>query len=888
MPRGLDLLQRHGPSAIDRDCGGEASSDDESNTGNKRRLPWGASEELKLCCPAPVRAIDDTKQAALLTKPRQPCANPKSASPPRYASLAALFSTVVYVAAYHGSDRSVVFRYSGPRSSFSQFFSLCISLLRVSLPLHLKLSVSSLLSTAAIYGGCIELENRSEKMEIKYSIDDIMVQDPPTEEFSASDLTWTKYGSFEHHLDDVALIPYERVEAFINGECSIAEHPTRFHIERGRKREKGSLKEYKNDEYLLYRLYWCSFGPENYGEGGTILPSRRYRLNTRNRAARPQSMRGCTCHFAVKRLYARPSVALIIYHERRHVNKSGFICHGPLDRDAIGPGAKKVPYICSEIQQQTMSLIYLGIPEENILQAHIEGVQRYCGPNASANSLASQYVQKIGMIIKRSTHELDLDDQASIRMWVERNKKSVFFYQDSSETDPFILGIQTHWQLQQMIRFCHQSILACHSSFGISKLKYPLHTLLAFDSRQHALPVAWVITRTITKQDVAKWMKALVDRIHAVDSAWGIGGFIIDDPALEMDPIRQVVMLYREIFCCPILFSLWRIRKSWLRNVIKKCGHIEVQREIFKHLGKIIYSIWTKDNPIDTMEELFQDFVDQTAFLQYFKAFWVPKIEMWLGTVKSLPLASQEACGAIEGYHVKLKLKVYDDSHLDALQRVDWLVHKLTTELHSGYWLDLYADESGSFKSVKEDYIYSTSWQRAMLIPDEAVTFDDKEHLFAKVQSKNHSGQVRTIWNPGSEFAHCDCSWSMQGNLCKHIIKVNMLCQHKKEYQPSMSYLSFQDVLLDLWKRPMDDSLVLDLSNAWATQLQHKTQRLVELTITGDIAKVTNKFPLKWACRKSRTSTGKPSSTVALSTTTKGKITKRVTAKRKSRKRKRI
>lgn len=217
--------------------------------------------------------------------------------------------------------------------------------------------------------------------------------------------------------------------------------------------------------------YWCSFGPENYGEGGGILPSRKYRLNTRNRAARPQSMRGCTCHFVVKRLYARPSVALIIYNDRRHVNKSGFICHGPLDRDAIGPGAKKIPYICNEIQQQTMSMIYLGIPEENVLQKHIEGVQRYCGSNAKVNSLASQYVQKLGMIIKRSTHELDLDDQASICMWVERNKKSVFFYQDTSETDAFILGIQTEWQLQQMVRFGHHSLVAADSTFGIKRHK---------------------------------------------------------------------------------------------------------------------------------------------------------------------------------------------------------------------------------------------------------------------------------------------------------------------------------------------------------------------------------------------------------------------------------
>lgn len=221
--------------------------------------------------------------------------------------------------------------------------------------------------------------------------------------------------------------------------------------------------------------YWCSFGPENYGEGGDVLPSRRYRLNTRNRAARPQSMRGCTCHFVVKRLYVHPSLALIIYNNRRHVNKFGFVCHGPLDRDAIGPGADKVPYICNEIQQQTMSMIYLGIPEENVLEKHIEGIQRYCGSNAKVNSLASQYVHKLGMIIKRSTHELDLDDQASVRLWLEKSKRSVFFYQDASEIDPFILGIQTEWQLEQMIRFGHRSIIAIDSTFGIKRLKVMYH-----------------------------------------------------------------------------------------------------------------------------------------------------------------------------------------------------------------------------------------------------------------------------------------------------------------------------------------------------------------------------------------------------------------------------
>jgi hypothetical protein len=90
-------------------------------------------------------------------------------------------------------------------------------------------------------------------MAIVESILDIPVQDPLEEEFCSADLTWTKFRTSERE-DEVALIPYERVDAFIIGECSNVECPTRFHIERGRKRSLGSLKEYKNDEYLEYRL----------------------------------------------------------------------------------------------------------------------------------------------------------------------------------------------------------------------------------------------------------------------------------------------------------------------------------------------------------------------------------------------------------------------------------------------------------------------------------------------------------------------------------------------------------------------------------------------------------------------------------------------------------
>lgn len=233
-------------------------------------------------------------------------------------------------------------------------------------------------------------------------------------------------------------------------------------------------------------------------------------------------------------------------------------------------------------------------------------------------------------------------------------------------------------------------------------------------------------------------------------------------------------------------------------------------------------------------------------------------IEMWIQTIRKFPLTGLEACGAIETYHAKLKLKVYDDSQLGSLQRVDWLVHKLTTEIHSSYWLDLYSDENGSFQTVKEDYISSTSWHRALQIPNAAVSFDDKDHLFAVVVSQKDNNQSHLIWNPGSEFAFCDCSWSMQANLCKHVIKVNMICHASRHYAPSMAYQSFQTILQNILGKPTDDSIGLDQSMAWTSQMYGKVERLVELNRSTDIGLVVKDLPMKWIGRKGRTLVGKP------------------------------
>lgn len=177
------------------------------------------------------------------------------------------------------------------------------------------------------------------------------------------------------------------------------------------------------------------------------------------------------CHFIVKRLIVEPSVALVIYNHNKHVDKKGMPCHGSMDKMAVGTKAMFAPYISDELRLQVMSLLYVGIPVETIMQRHTEMVEKQGGPSNRDDLLTHSYVRRLERKIHRSVYELDDDDAISIDLWVENNQDYVFFYEDFSDTDTFVLGIQTDWQLQQMIQFGSHSLMASDSKFGTNKLK---------------------------------------------------------------------------------------------------------------------------------------------------------------------------------------------------------------------------------------------------------------------------------------------------------------------------------------------------------------------------------------------------------------------------------
>lgn len=81
------------------------------------------------------------------------------------------------------------------------------------------------------------------------------VQNPPTLEFSSTDLVWSNVEGWSDNIDRLALIPFSRVDDFVRGESNNKECPTRFHVEaRRRKTPKMSYKP-KVDGILEYILY---------------------------------------------------------------------------------------------------------------------------------------------------------------------------------------------------------------------------------------------------------------------------------------------------------------------------------------------------------------------------------------------------------------------------------------------------------------------------------------------------------------------------------------------------------------------------------------------------------------------------------------------------------
>lgn len=201
--------------------------------------------------------------------------------------------------------------------------------------------------------------------------------------------------------------------------------------------------------------------------------------------------------------------------------------------------------------------------------------------------------------------------------------------------------------------------------------------------------------------------------------------------------------------------------------------------------------------------------------------------------MRTVPLANQEMSAAIESYHLNLKFKLLNEQHSNSWMKVDWLVRTLTTEFYSLYWLAQYSEEIGYFMNLNEGSLSTNSWYRALQIPDVDVILDEEDLRIVRVISQSNRSLAYTIWNPGSEFSLCDCAWSRSGNLCKHVIKVYILCRNRQVARPSMEAQTYRQALLNLLNNPPDDPIVLNHAILHVSRIQQDIKGLEDLSNSG-------------------------------------------------------
>ena len=68
--------------------------------------------------------------------------------------------------------------------------------------------------------------------------------------------------------------------------------------------------------------------------------------------------------------------------------------------------------------------------------------------------------------------------------------------------------------------------------------------------------------------------------------------------------------------------------------------------------------------------------------------------------------------------------------------------------------------------------------------------------------------RAHVVFNPGTEFAICDCNWAEMGNVCEHAFKIIKVFPNKGLSLPSISMFQYNQALINMLHCPPHDSLI--------------------------------------------------------------------------------
>jgi hypothetical protein len=302
-----------------------------------------------------------------------------------------------------------------------------------------------------------------------------------------------------------------------------------------------------------------------------------------------------------------------------------------------------------------------------------------------------------------------------------------------------------------------------------------LYTLMVFDDWLNGVPVAYIITSSSKQPDLEPWMRALADKMAAVQDDWMPNAFITDCAQVEIGGL-QCVWPGVKVFLC-----LWHVRRAWLKQAVAKIKDHAVRAGVLKGLGRIMYDTKCPHGDdmgpwaIRQLNALRESFPIVSNFWAYFDKQWADKTQMWVVGHRNLPYAGQDTNAAIESYHSNLKATLRASKGRAHGRRLDWVIYELTEDILSHYWYQAMRKQHGFVPNLKQEQFIINAVLKAREIPDSCVTLPIATEGPALVSSRNNAEKLYTVYNPDCEWGCCDCLWAMKGNICKHQIKVLMM-----------------------------------------------------------------------------------------------------------------
>ena len=171
--------------------------------------------------------------------------------------------------------------------------------------------------------------------------------------------------------------------------------------------------------------------------------------------------RGCQCHFIVKVMVDNPEVAILTYNMYEHEDERGWPCHGQHDNSG-DPRTLHRPKISRDIVSYVESCFSLGVPIDTVYKFHIK---RHVDMDATIRDRDFFLSRKDIVNIYNWYYQLHQKDEMSVNIWYQKHREDFFFYQKpNGAAVPFIMGIQTKWMLDRMVKLSHNSLIAMEST----------------------------------------------------------------------------------------------------------------------------------------------------------------------------------------------------------------------------------------------------------------------------------------------------------------------------------------------------------------------------------------------------------------------------------------